>query len=174
MQVVETFWRCSTATVTPRVLTSRPALGARLLLAGMALGWTASSTRFIVEGERPSSRKPMPAGLSLSPDGRSLVFRGEVNSKRSLYLRDLESGETRAILGTANAGRAICHLTAGPVLLRGSRPLSGTECNGKLVTPSQSNAAEGLATLTAPRHPTLRSHAGVLSLRPPAPPPAPA
>ena len=44
-------------------------------------------------------------GSALSPDGRMIVFGGDINGKRSLYVRNLDSMEARLIPNTEGAGK---------------------------------------------------------------------
>src|SRR5262249_10315025 len=91
---------------------------ALLALAGIAfiaLGgqylWRTSATAPLVASLLPPGDgvnfdvDPNIGGAVFSPDGRSLVFGGEFNGKHSLYLRDMETGEMRAIPYTENGGK---------------------------------------------------------------------
>jgi Tol biopolymer transport system component len=100
-------------------------------------------------------------GAVFSPDGRSLVFGGEFNGKHSLYLRDMETGEMRAIPYTDNSGkpfwppvgRSFFFWSASHVKrldLAGGEPVDlapggnrGISCNGNGVVLFSSNANAG-------------------------------
>jgi Tol biopolymer transport system component len=105
---------------------------------------------------------PNAGGAAFSPDGRSLVFGGEFNGKYSLYLRDMETGEMRAIPYTENggkpfwspAGRSLVFSAAGHLKrldLAGGEPVNlalggnrGITCNRNGVVLFSSNANAGL------------------------------
>ena len=48
---------------------------------------------------------PNAGGLALSPDGRVLAFGAEANGTRHLYLRRLDTGETRIVAGSEAGGK---------------------------------------------------------------------
>jgi Tol biopolymer transport system component len=87
-------------------------LGAAALLggAGAAWMWTRArqarppvTARFVVPGLTPGAAGP-PA---ITPDGRSLVFPGNVGGKQMLLLRPIDGLEARPIAGTEGATSAV-------------------------------------------------------------------
>src|SRR5204863_155863 len=44
-------------------------------------------------------------GTALSPDGRQLAYGAEVNGTRHLYVRRMDTGETRVIAGSETGGK---------------------------------------------------------------------
>jgi serine/threonine-protein kinase len=116
------------------------ALGATAVLGGASAAWMwvrarqappPVTARFVVPGLTPGAAGP-PA---ITPDGRSLVFPGQVDGKRMLLLRPIEGLEARPIAGTEGAtsavispdGRSVA-FTSSPTLATGrlSRvPLEG-------------------------------------------------